>query len=125
MSNAVDTAVAEFPKLGVIAKYDIKSNEYRFRAIQDIVLIQPDPERERATESGLLILPESERRWARTGIVLAAGPGIHTEKGFVPSDVKAGDRVIYNENLQTPYEVGLNKYVLTRERELLAILEAE
>jgi co-chaperonin GroES (HSP10) len=103
--------------------YDIKTNRCFFRAIQDIVLIKPDPEGERLTESPIIILPESEGRWARSGVVIAAGPGIATESGFVAADVKAGDRVLYNQNLQTDYEYQGVKYALTRERELLAVLE--
>ena len=123
-------AVAEWPV--VRRHYDIHTNQFHFRAIQDIVLIKPDHQLASLTESNVLVLPESEGRWSRSGVVVAVGPGVHTENGFVSTDVKEGDRVLYNANLHTEHEfgdqvvkLGGETYVLTRERELLAVVGEE
>lgn len=72
----------------------------RVRMYQDNVLVLMDwirdMRRERKTE-GLLVLPGTEKPgkgeevWAS---VLAAGPGYHEGKRFIPCEVKPGDRVL-------------------------------
>lgn len=65
--------------------------------LRNLLVIKPDEEKT-ATDAGIL-LPGKAAQKPTTGIVLAAGPGIHTDKGeFIPTGVKQGDKVLFHSN---------------------------
>lgn len=70
----------------------------------DQVLIKPDPDCPRGTDVGkpyasssLILSPDGALEPARTGKVLAVGPGRRQDGRVIPLTVKPGDRVLFQK----------------------------
>lgn len=65
-------------------------------AVQNYVIIEPDPEFE--TTQGGIIIPQGDKRRAWTGMVRAVGPGLHLKKdgSRIPVDTNVGMHVAYD-----------------------------
>lgn len=78
------------------------SLKFPIKAIRDVVFLWPDPLPERAEGNSKLIIPQAYRSDYKNslGYVLSAGPG-YQKKGcaFRPSELKAGDRVVYDKTV--------------------------
>lgn len=70
------------------------SNAVNFRPILDRILVRREvPESKR----GSIFIPETVRKKACFGEILATGPGVRDEDGNrVPLHVKPGDRIIFD-----------------------------
>lgn len=82
------------------------SLKFPIKAIRDVVFLWPDPLPETVKANSKLIIPEAYRKQYKNdfGYVLSAGPG-YAKKGcaFRPSELKAGDRVMYDKS--TPWKM--------------------
>ena len=80
------------------------SLKFPIKAIRDVVFLWPDPLPEKIKAQSKLVIPEAYRTIYKNdfGYVMSAGPG-YQKKGaaFRPSEVKAGDRVVYDKT--TPW----------------------
>jgi chaperonin GroES len=73
---------------------------FGWQAVRDVVFIWPDVSDDKA---GSFELPEMWRKQKEYGTVLSAGSGYHNKYNkFIPSYIKAGDRVAYD--VGTPWE---------------------
>ena len=80
-------------------------------------------EAETATKSGIII-PDAAQEKPSQGEVLAAGPGRVTEDGtLVPTQVKAGDRVLFGKYAGTAIKVEGTEYHILKEDDVMAIVE--
>ena len=83
------------------------------------VLVQPDSEESRTTDSGLVIPDEVEREKKSIGTVIEVGPGI--------KDVKKGDRVLYGifagERISLKESTKEVDYVLLQDEDVLAFVK--
>ena len=80
-----------------------------------------------AIDGKRIIIPEKYRSNARTGEVIAVGPGAIRKKDGVrvPLTLSVGDRVIYHELGGQEYEAGVcgeYRYRVIRERDCLALI---
>jgi chaperonin GroES len=92
------------------------------RPLDDRVIIKPS-EAETKTASGIY-LPESAKEKPMTGKVVAVGPGKLADDGTRTAVcVKKGDTVIYGKYAGTEIEIDGDKLMITRESELLGVVE--
>ncbi|MGC8861350.1 MAG: co-chaperone GroES [Armatimonadota bacterium] len=76
--------------------------------------------------SGGIVLPDSAKEKPQEGDVIAVGPGSQLPSGKkMPMDVKVGDRVVYGKYAGTEVKVGTEEYVILRQEDVLAIIEAK
>ena len=92
------------------------------KPLGDRVVVEPI-EQEELTVGGI-VLPETAKEKPQQGIVLAAGPGGRDEDGgYIPMDVKVGDKVLYAKYSGTEFKTDGKKLLILRESDLLAIIE--
>jgi chaperonin GroES len=80
-------------------------------------------EAEEKTVSGIII-PETNKEKPHIGVVVATGPGRFSEKtqSYIPLEVKAGDKVVFNKWNATDVKVGNETVALLHEGDVIAIL---
>ena len=90
------------------------------KPLNDNILLEKVPSEKKV---GSIILTKEEKA-GNIATILAVGPGITLESGkFVPTTLKAGQKVIYREYSGTDYEEDGHKYILIKEEDILAIVE--
>lgn len=104
----------------------------KIRPLNDWVLLE-QLEAEEKTAGGIII-PDLAKEKPQTGVVVAVGPGtFKVEKGkekekkkkFIPTELKPGNKVIYEKYMVSDFEIGGHKIVMVREENVLGIFEAE
>ena len=95
----------------------------KIRPLADYILIEP-LEQETTLPSGI-ILPDTAKEKPQKGRVIATGKGKKNEKGEIVSlEVKVGDVVMYKKWGGTEVKLDGKEYLLVREEDVLAIVEA-
>lgn len=99
------------------------------RPLHDCILIELEPEKEKASESGIIIVSGPEPiRFAK---VLATGPGRKYKDRFVPTQVQVGDRVaFFMANLETKQGAAIchrleENHGLIRESDILMVVDED
>lgn len=93
------------------------------RPLHDRVLVER-VEQEQRTKSGIII-PDTAQEKPMEGKVVAVGNGNKDESGKVyPLDVKVGDRVLFAKWGGTEIKVQGKDYLIMKESDILAIVEA-
>lgn len=109
----------------------------KIRPLNDWVVIKPVDSGER-TASGIII-PEVAKQKPQIGVVMAVGPGRYKEekgkgkekekekkkKIFVPTEVKPGDKVMYEKYMVSEFELDGQEVTMIREENILGFLEEE
>lgn len=97
-------------------------NKIDFTPIGDRVIFEIEPCDEK-TKGGLFV-PETARKKVRTGRVIAVGKGITTKNGVVvPTTVLPDQIIIFYWNSTQEVMYGGIKYLITKESDILGILE--
>lgn len=79
---------------------------------------------EEVTKGGI-VLPDSAKEKPQEGEVLAVGPGKLLDNGKTcPMDVKIGDKIIYSKYGVTEIKISGEEYIILRQDDVLAVLEA-
>jgi chaperonin GroES len=100
----------------------LKGVKMNLKPIRDRIVIRL-LEAETATKSGIII-PDAAVEKPSQGEVLAAGPGRVTEEGtLIPTEVKAGDRVLFGKYAGTAIKVDGEEYHILKEDDVMAIVE--
>ncbi len=93
----------------------------KLKPLSDRVVIAQS-EAESKTDGGI-ILPDSAKEKPQCGKVVAVGPGKLLDDGsWAELSVKKGDAVYYGKYAGTEIEVGLKKYVIVKESDILAVV---
>ena len=104
----------------------------KLKPLYDWAVIRPTAVVEKTT-SGLYI-PASEKEKTHKGVVVAIGPGVYEEekfgkkkeekkeRRFIPTSVKPGELVLYEQYAGQTYSIGGEDLVLVREKDILGIL---
>jgi chaperonin GroES len=105
----------------------------KIKPLHDWVVIQKADAEEKSP--GGIIIPEVAKEKPQWGTVVTAGPGAYkSEKGknkgkdkkiFVPTEVKAGDRVLYEKYMARDLETFKGEITMVREEHILGVLESE
>jgi chaperonin GroES len=91
------------------------------KPLGDRVVLKP-VEREEKTKSGLY-LPDTAKEKPQEGIVEAVGPGRVLDNGTkVPTELKAGDKVLYAKYAGNEFKLDENDYLIISEKDVLAIV---
>jgi chaperonin GroES len=92
------------------------------KPIHDRIVIRLT-EAETQTKSGIFI-PDAAVEKPSQGDVISAGPGRTTQEGvLVPSQVKAGDRVLFGKHAAISIKVDGEELHILREDDVMAIVE--
>lgn len=78
---------------------------------------------EETTKSGI-VLPGQNKEKPQQAEVVAVGPGGVIEGKEVKMEVKVGDQVIYSKYAGTDVKVEEDEYIVVKQSDILAILEA-
>ncbi len=105
----------------------------KIRPLHDWVVIQKAEAEEKSP--GGIIIPEVAKEKPQWGTVVAAGPGAYkAEKGkdkgkekkmFIPTEVKPGDKVLYEKYMAKDVETAGEELTMVREEHILGVLESE
>ncbi len=94
----------------------------KFRPLHDRVLVERVESEEKT--AGGLYLPDTAKEKPQQGKVIAVGPGKKTEDGkLVPTEVKAGDRILFGKYSGTEIKIEGQEYLIMREEDVLGLIE--
>ena len=80
-------------------------------------------EAEETTKSGIVLTGQAKEK-PQEAEVIAVGPGGMVDGKEVTMQVKAGDKVIYSKYAGTDVELDGTKYIIVKQSDILAIVEA-
>ena len=93
------------------------------KPLADYVLIEPETVKEK-TKSGIFLPETAEKERPEQGSVVAVGSGKKDSSGkIIPLEVKVGDKVLFTKYGPNEIEVNDKKYLITREEDILAVLD--
>ena len=94
----------------------------KLRPLDDRVVIKPLEAQDKT--AGGIFLPDTAKEKPQIGKVVWIGPGKMQDDGKrAPMSVKKNDEVIYGKYMGNDIEIDGQKYVITRESDLLGIVE--
>jgi len=95
----------------------------KFKPLHDRVVIRRI-EGEEKTKGGIII-PDTAQEKPQEGEVIAVGPGARDEAGkLIPSDLKAGDRVLFGKWSGTEVKIDDEELLIMKESDVRGLLEA-
>ena len=96
----------------------------KVRPLHDRIIVQRLEEEEQRI--GGIIIPDTAKEKPQQGKVVAAGKGKAKDDGKVlPLDVKAGDTILFGKYSGQDIKIDGEEYLIMREDEVLAVLEAK
>ncbi|MGL5833871.1 MAG: co-chaperone GroES [Waterburya sp.] len=97
----------------------ISINVTTVKPLGDRVFIKVSASEEKT--AGGILLPDAAKEKPQMGEVVGVGPGKPKEEGgYVPLEVKVGDKVLYSKYAGTDIKLGGEDYVLLSEKDILA-----
>ncbi len=96
----------------------------KVRPLHDRIIVQRLDEGEQRV--GGIIIPDTAKEKPQQGKVVAAGKGKAKDDGkILPLDVKAGDTILFGKYSGQDIKIDGEEYLIMREDEVLAVLEAQ
>ena len=96
----------------------------KVRPLHDRIIVQRLEEGEQRV--GGIIIPDTAKEKPQQGKVVAAGKGKAKDDGkILPLDVKAGDTILFGKYSGQDIKIDGEEYIIMREDEVLAVLEAQ
>ncbi len=96
----------------------------KVRPLHDRIIVQRLEEEEQRV--GGIIIPDTAKEKPQQGKVIAAGKGKSKDDGKVlPLDVKTGDTILFGKYSGQEIKIDGEEYLIMREDEVLAVLEAK
>jgi chaperonin GroES len=92
----------------------------KIELFEDRLLVLADPEIVQEKSDGGIYLPEAKKTNPLRGTVLHSGPGRITEIGFIPNQLREGDRILYGPFSYDTIEVDGQELLMIRERDVKA-----
>lgn len=95
----------------------------QIKPLADRVVVKPLEETEEMR--GGLYIPDTAKEKPQQGEIVAVGPGKVNDAGErVAMEVKEGDRVLYGKYSGTEVTLGDEQYLILRESDVLAVVQA-
>lgn len=101
--------------------------KFTYNPTGDKVLIIPEIETDRKTDSGLLI-PDTAKTAVMKGAIFAAGQGVHAPEtgNFIPNYLRKGDYVLFAVGAGMAVEIdteeGRKEAIIMRENDVLLVV---
>jgi len=96
----------------------------KVRPLHDRIIVQRLEEDEQRV--GGIIIPDTAKEKPQQGKVMAVGKGKYKDDGKVlPLDVKEGDTILFGKYSGQDIKIDGNEYLIMREEEVLAVLDAK
>ena len=95
----------------------------KVRPLHDRVIVQRLEEGEQKV--GGIIIPDTAKEKPQQGKVIAAGLGKREKSERVPLDVKEGDTILFGKYSGQEIKIDGNEYLIMREDEVLAVVDAK
>ena len=96
----------------------------KVRPLHDRIIVQRLEEGEQKV--GGIIIPDTAKEKPQQGKVIAAGQGkVKEDGGRQPLDVKDGDTILFGKYSGQEIKIDGEEYLIMREDEVLAVLEAQ
>jgi len=94
----------------------------KFRPLHDRVVIRRLEAEEKS--KGGIIIPDTVKEKPQEGEVVAIGPGARDERGtLVPTELKAGDRVLFGKWSGTEVKIDGQDLLIMKESDIMGVLE--
>ena len=95
----------------------------KVRPLHDRVIVQRLDEGEQ--KIGGIIIPDTAKEKPQQGKVISAGLGKREKSERIPLDVKEGDTILFGKYSGQEIKIDGNEYLIMREDEVLAVVEAK
>jgi chaperonin GroES len=95
--------------------------EINIRPLHDRILIRRMKEEEKTP--GGIIIPDTAKEKPQEGRVVSVGPGRREDGKLIPTDVKAGDRILFSKYAGTELKLNGEEHLIMREDDILGIIE--
>lgn len=106
----------------VAAKASKGPTLFKFHPLDDRVLVERDEAIQKT--SGGLYIPDTATDSPNQGTVVSVGPGHIGKKGILrPTDVKPGQKIIFNKYSGNELKLADKNYVILRETDIIGIVE--
>ena len=93
----------------------------KLRAVQDKIIIK-QTEVEEVSSGGIIIAGRTEK--PLKGTVIAVGPGLHLDTGeLIKPTTEVGNTVLFGKQSGEEIEFEDEKFIVLREREIVAIID--
>jgi len=93
-----------------------------FRPLHDRVVVKRVDSEEKT--AGGIIIPDTVKEKPSEGVIVSVGPGTRDDSGkYVPSDVKAGDRVLFGKWSGTEIKVDGDDLLIMKESDIMGVIE--
>ena len=87
-------------------------------------MVKQETDKEKETEKGGIIIPDTAKEKPQEGKVIAVGSGKVSEDGKrQPLEVKKGDKVLFGKYAGTEVSIDDEEYLILREEDVLGIIE--
>lgn len=92
--------------------------------LKDQVLIEPAPEKEKTTPSGIIIPDTAEKHGLLEGTITEVGGGRYADTGqLIPMQVQKGQKVLFEEGFNAKrVKFEGKEYIIVREDDIRVIL---
>jgi len=92
------------------------------RALQDRIVVEPDPERENITAMGIIVkaregIHTSDEQLGKQGTVIAVGEEVDRDQ------LKPGDRILFGEFNYPEYFEGTKRYLVLQDADVCAVID--
>lgn len=91
------------------------------KPLSDLIIVRPDAA---VTHFGIIELAKSSQEEAKSGVVLATGPGKMRDTGkFEPMMVRVGQRVLYSEYAKEKFTLAGETLFTMHDDDVLGVLD--
>ena len=91
------------------------------KPLEDRVVVKA-VEAEEKTKAGIFLTASAQEK-PQVAVVVAVGPGAHSDGKLLPMNVKVGDRVITSKYTGTEIKMDGVEYNIVKQSDILAIVE--
>jgi chaperonin GroES len=93
-----------------------------FRPLHDRVVVRRIDANHKT--AGGIIIPDTAQEKPQEGEVVAVGPGARNERGeLIPTDLKAGDRVLFGKWSGTEVKIDGEDLLIMKESDVMGVIE--
>lgn len=104
---------------------EIVKGKFKFRPIEDRIIVTPEIRKETMTEAGIII-PEGQER-PQIGTIHAVGPGKQNllDGKDIPMQLKAGEFILFGKYTGTAIKLEDVIYLMMRQSDVIAVLDKQ